>query len=379
MTAISARASSSEAPGASRPITVRGRLVRSAAAVGIERERRPHLRAHGEVEPLRRDADDFVRLGVQRDRCPTIAGSPPKRRCHSPWPMTARRWRPGVPFGQESAADRRLHAERREEIRGDAEALHPFRLVAANQVDVHQECRQALNPVALPLPVEEIRRGHLLAAVLGIAGAVGQRAGCGPHRGTGTAGGQRVDHRQDGGVRAQPERERQHDEAGEPRPLQVGSQRIFHVEAEGAHQGVSSRRRNRKRRAGRVHARPAARSDGMRAAIARGQGTRGEAPVSIPDGGGQPAGGGAPSCSSWRSPRMVSAQPPPRESRRAGARPLSAGAGRRHDSSSPSSPPQLQQVAARRPQRREPRRRDLKYRRDRPPRSGSGSPIRDLR
>ncbi len=275
--------------------------------------------------------------------------------------------------GQEPAAERRLHAERREEIRGHAEALHPFRLVAANQVDVPPgERRQALNPVALALPVEEIRRGHLLAAVLGIAGAVGQQKDAVHIGERERPDDQRVDHRQDGGVRAESERERQHDEAGEPRTLQVGSQRIFHVEAEGAHQGVSSRRRNR---AGAfdVHAAPqCARPIAGREA---------KRLCAVPDGGGEPAGGGAP-CVLLVEIAEDGLGPARPESGREQALGHSRRGGIRtaHDSSSPSSPPHNCSNARRAARSAaSPVVVTVKYRRDRPPRSASGSPIRDLR
>jgi hypothetical protein len=242
-TVIWARASSSEAPGA-RPADHREIPVGPLPCrIRVERERRPHLRAHREVESLRRDADDFVGLGVERDRPSDDGGIAAE--APVPEPMAddgAAMAAGGFLVCQEPAAERRLHAERREEIRGHAEALHPLRLVPANQVHVPPgERRHALNAVALALPVEEIRRRHRFAAVLGIAGTVGQQQDPVHLREGERPDDQGVDHRQDGGVRTEPERERQHDQAGKPGALQVCSQRIFHVEAEGAHQGISSR------------------------------------------------------------------------------------------------------------------------------------------
>ena len=68
ITCISAPASQCMRPAASRPMTVRWRSFRLRRFRG-ERERRPDLRAHREVEPMRRDADDFERLGRRSGSC----------------------------------------------------------------------------------------------------------------------------------------------------------------------------------------------------------------------------------------------------------------------------------------------------------------------
>ena len=219
--------------------------------------------------------------------------------------------------GQEPAAERRLHAERREEIRGHAEALHPFRLVAANQVDVPPgECRQALNPVALALPIEEIRRGHLLAAVLGIAGAVGQQKDAVHIGERERPDDQRVDHRQDGGVRAEPERERQHDEAR--RATDAAGWIAAHISRRG--RGCAS---------GSLLAAPKPRV-GVRSACgatvrAGRSATRGEAPVCCTRRR-RRTGWWRRAVRAPRGDRRGWSRPsPPREWPRAGARPLSAG------------------------------------------------------
>ena len=77
----------------------------------------------------------------------TIAGSPPNRRCHSPWLMMTTGTRAAdVLLRQERAAERRPHAERVPEAVGDLRAEEHLRLAAAGVVvRVRDDRRDALN------------------------------------------------------------------------------------------------------------------------------------------------------------------------------------------------------------------------------------------
>ena len=68
--------------------------------------------------------------------------------------------------GPEAATDRRLDAERREEVGGDVESLDLLRLVAADQIGVPPVDRgEPLEHVRLLLQIEEVGRRDRLAAV----------------------------------------------------------------------------------------------------------------------------------------------------------------------------------------------------------------------
>ena len=87
MSFISACASATARPGLSLPTTPMNdppRTCRSLLRAGA----RPQFASRRVLEVRRSNADDRVQLSVQRQLPPDQFGSPPKRRCHNPSPMT---------------------------------------------------------------------------------------------------------------------------------------------------------------------------------------------------------------------------------------------------------------------------------------------------
>ena len=140
----------------------------------------------------------------------------------------------------EESPGRRLHAHDREERRRHPEALHALRLVAADQVrvpPVHR--RQLLERIGLRADVEEVGRRYGALAVDVVVARVGEHHQAVDVRDREGTQRERVDHAEHGGVRAEPERERQHDRGADRGPLDDGAERVPELEAERAHGRVS--------------------------------------------------------------------------------------------------------------------------------------------
>jgi hypothetical protein len=125
----------------------------------IERKGRPDLRAHREVESLRRNTNDFVRLTIERDGLADDGAIAAEAAL--PHPITDHRaviLARGFLVARECSPEGRLHAQRREQIGGYVEALDSLRFVAPDDVDVPPlHGSEPLDRSCLRLPVEEIR------------------------------------------------------------------------------------------------------------------------------------------------------------------------------------------------------------------------------
>ncbi len=157
---------------------------------------------------------------------PTTPGSRPKRRSQKPSPSSATPRRSGLLLlRSERAADDRLLAERREDARGDLAPVDTLRLArgAARALSAAQDevrpvvAHQRLEDAVLVPHVLEVRDGE--AHLRHLLGPLGQE-----HQPLRLRVGQRpqqdgVDHAEDRGVGADPERERRDRDEREARRL----------------------------------------------------------------------------------------------------------------------------------------------------------------
>ena len=201
----------------------------AAAAVedrlGAEWHRDVERSAHFEPEePRLRDADNLDRLGLERQRAaddrPIAAVlALPERVAED----RARRAAAAIVGVGQDPAGRRPHAERVEEPAADPEALRGTRLAAGCEVEgrgsSRQQAREALLPRANLFPDRIGQRGIPAVEVAAHAGGIDEtylgefgRVGHGQR-----AQPDRVDDLEDGGVRADAERERQDGDRREPR------------------------------------------------------------------------------------------------------------------------------------------------------------------
>ena len=210
--------------------------------LGCQGEGRPDVGAERKVESGRGHADHFMRHGVDQDRPPEDAVVAAK----SPLPETMADDHTAVTprglFGRgERATERRLHPERVEEIGGDTKAGDALGFLAGREVHLPPvERSQLIEDIGLFLPVGEVGWRHRLLLVEGELRPslrnehepvdVGDRE---------RPEDQRVDHLEDRRVGAEPERQRQDDERGEPGPLQQQADGVVRVGDETMHDGIS--------------------------------------------------------------------------------------------------------------------------------------------
>jgi hypothetical protein len=147
---------------------------------------------------------------------------------------------PGFIIADEPAPERRAHPQRVEEARRDLRALKALGIVVGEKVGIppgergHVGDRAGAGP-----PVEEVRFGDGFFAVIEAGARFRQH-----HDRVGIAEGvgsqeQAVDEIEDGGVRAEPHRERHGHCARQERPLEQRAPRVLHVVQEYAHEEVS--------------------------------------------------------------------------------------------------------------------------------------------
>ena len=189
------------------------------------------------MEALGENAENGVRLAIEQDGAAddTLVAAQPRL----PHFMREHGHRRAVRhiFGlSEGAARLRVHAEDLEEARGNRKRLHLLRPVAGSQI--HSGGCQPVqrhrleNVVVLP--------GHVLGNGDGIPpAAVGKLAGDFHHavRFRVRQGLQqhRIHYREDGGVDADPQRQRQNRDGGKPRISGQHAERIANVESQCAH------------------------------------------------------------------------------------------------------------------------------------------------
>ena len=197
----------------------------------VHRQRRPDHGAAGELKVRRHDADHGVELVIQLHRLAQhIAAA---REAALPDSMTQD---DDVVRSQlhllrgEGPAQRGLAAQHIEEIERDARAVQPLRLAAARQIEpLIAERGDRREGVVLIAEAEIIsrREGELRKSGLEISLA-------NDHELLGSVESQRleqhgVDHREDGRIRADSQRQGEHRNAGEPRIAAQGAESIAEI------------------------------------------------------------------------------------------------------------------------------------------------------
>ncbi len=195
-----------------------GRVKAVAAVIGggrVHLQRRPQLRRFGvakisrQHEARRHDADDLEGVAVDEDRSADDRGiggvAPvPESVTKDDEPGTVGE----VLLGRERAADHRRDAERRERVGADARARDALGFLAAGQVHLSfAPGRDLLQRPAAPAIVHDLALGHPgLVERRPLAPDHHRAIGLGPRQRPEEHG---VEHAEDGGVGADPERERQ--------------------------------------------------------------------------------------------------------------------------------------------------------------------------
>ena len=134
----------------------------------------------------------------------------------------------------EQPAECRVDPQHRKEIGGDEESADALRIVGAGEARVPPaERREPLEAVRLLPPVEEVGGGDGLFGVADVAmiGLRDDREPIDVGEGEGVED-QRVDDAEDGGVGAETQRERQHDDGARRRALHHRAHRIPQIEDE---------------------------------------------------------------------------------------------------------------------------------------------------
>ena len=145
-------------------------------------------------------------------------------------------------LGNERATHRRGNADRGEEVAGDTKALHQFRLVATDEVRIPPlERREPLDGGTVCLELEEVGRRHgPLPIEVALTRVREQHDAIHVWQGEGTKH-DRIDHREDGGIGAKGEPERQHDDHAEPGALRQGAPCMANVGEHCVHPGPLQR------------------------------------------------------------------------------------------------------------------------------------------
>jgi hypothetical protein len=235
-TLSSARACSGVRSSASRPRTHQVVLVAPRFRRGGQRQGQPGLRAVGELEAGRGDADHLVRLAVH-EHGPSQHGRAPEAALPEGVAQDHLVALPRPPFVTREGAPGRGHdAERLEEARRDHRGLQPFGAAVGPQVDLQVVDREHLvdrATLGLRLPVEQVGRGHGIAVQAVEIVAAGLPDAHQPVlvRELEAAHDHRVQDVEDGPVGGQADRQRGgHQQAG-PRALRQGA----HGETDVAH------------------------------------------------------------------------------------------------------------------------------------------------